>query len=416
MSSSNDQPTSFDTYARYVNAPYVGFLKRCGLQLQIVRAEGASLFDRDGREWVDCLSGYGNLNVGHNHPKIIEAVIAEMRSSRTFNWPFPSDAHARLVERLAVLMPGDLECSLIVNSGSEAVDSALKLVRLATGKTHVICARGAWHGFTLGAMSISEPDMARDFNPLLPDVTHVEYGDASAVERTICERTGAVIVEPIQAESGAVVPPEGYLRELSQCCQRHGVVLIFDEIKTGLAKTGRLFACEHEPATPDIMLLGKSLGGGLMPIGTMTARRELWGKFGFSFAMSSSSAGGNAPACAAGVATLEVMESEELCPRAALQGAKLREAMMDLVQTFPGVVKNVTGRGLLLALHVHTVRQALAIIAHCIGGGVVVLAAFLDRTRILVEPPLCISDAQVEQVMDTLQDAVQRVAASQPGS
>lgn len=413
MSSSSDRSSALESFARYVNAPYVGFLKRIGLELKIVRAQGACLFDRDGRQFIDCLSGYGNLNVGHNHPKIVEAVIAEMTSPRTFNWPFPSDAHARLVEQLAKLTPGDLECSLIVNSGSEAVDSALKLVRLATGKSHIICARGAWHGFTLGAMSISEPTRARDFAPLLPDISHVEYGDSSAVERAICGRTGAVIVEPIQAESGAVVPPDDYLNSLKAICQRNGIVLIFDEIKSGIAKTGRLFACEHDKVFPDIMLLGKSLGGGLMPIGTMTARRELWGKFGLSFAMSSSSGGGNAPACAAGLATLDVVESEALCQRAASQGDKLRLAMMGLVRDFPGTVKNVSGRGLLLALHAHTAKQALDISTHCIRNGVILMAAFLDRTRILVEPPLCITDAQLEQVIVALQHAVQ--SADSPG-
>lgn len=405
----NDSPASLATFAQYVNAPYVGFLKRIGLELKIVRAQGACLFDGDGRQFIDCLAGYGNLNVGHNHPKIVAAVVAEMSSPRTFNWPFPSDAHAALVERLAGLVPGDLECSHIVNSGSEAVDSALKLVRLATGKPHIVCARGAWHGFTLGAMSISEPAMARDFAPLLPDVSHVDYGDAAAVERAIGDRTGAVIVEPIQAESGAVVPPAGYLNELKTICQRKGVVLIFDEIKTGIAKTGRMFACNHDDVAPDIILLGKSLGGGLMPVGVMTARRELWGKFGFSFAMSSSSGGGNAPACAAGLATLDVVESEDLCQRAAGQGEKLRQALLGLVRDFPGVCKNVSGRGLLLALHAHTAKQALAIVTHCIGQRVIMLTAFLDRTRILVEPPLCITDLQLEQVIDALQSEVRRV-------
>ncbi len=404
---SQSSSAALDTFARYVNAPYVGFLKRLGLELEIVRAQGACLYDRDGRQFIDCLSGYGNLNVGHNHPKIVEAVVAEMSSARTFNWPFPSDAHVQLVERLADLAPGDLECSLLVNSGSEAVDSALKLVRLATGKPHVISLHGAWHGFTLGAMSISEPSMARDFAPLLPDVTHVAYGDSAAVERAINDRTGAIIVEPIQAESGALVPPAGYLRDLKAICQRRGIVLIFDEIKTAIGKTGRMFACEHDDVFPDILLLGKSLGGGLMPIGTMTARRDLWGKLGFSFAMSSSSAGGNAPACAAGLATLDVVESEELCQRAASQGEKLWQAMTGLVREFPGVAQGVSGRGLLLALHTHTAKQALAIITHCISKGVVLMAAFLDRTRILIEPPLCLTDPELEQVVVALQGAVQ---------
>lgn len=396
---------------RYTNAPYVRFLRRLGLDLDIVRAEGASVYDAGGRRLVDCIAGYGNLNVGHNHPRVVEAVVEELRSGRPFNWPFLGDAASRLAERLAAVTPGDLECSLVVSSGSEAVESALKLVRLATGKPHVVAAYGAWHGFTLGALGVSEPGMRAGFGPLLESVTHVPFGDATAAEAAIGATTGAVIVEPIQAESGAVVPPDGYLRALAEICRRRDVVLVFDEIKTGIGKTGRLFACEHEDAVPDVLLIGKSLGGGTMPIGALVARRRLWGKVGLSFPMSSSSTAGNAPACAAALATLDVVESEGLCERAERAGARIMATLGELARRYPSVVTGASGRGLLLALHAPSLKAATAIVSRCARRDVLVMTAFCDRTRILIEPPLSISDGELETVVAALGDAAADVAA-----
>ncbi len=400
------------SFARHVNAPYVRFLRRVGLDIDFVRAEGASVFDREGRSYVDCVAGYGNLNVGHNHPKVIDAVVAELRSSRPFNLPFVSDVQTRLAETLARITPGDLECSFIVNSGSEAVDTALKLARLATGKSHVISTRGAWHGFTFGALSVSEPSMCRGFTPLLAGITHAPFGDASAIDAAITAETGAVIVEPIQSENGAVVPPHGYLREVAELCAIKQVMLIFDEVKTGIAKTGRMFACEYDGAVPDVLLLGKSLGGGAMPIGSVTARRGFWGKFGLSFPMSSSSGAGNAPACAAALATLEVVASENLVDHAARKGERLLRAIELLAQEYPSILRGASGRGLLIALHTDSIKSAADIVSACIRRGVIVMAAFCDRTRILIEPPLCIGDDLVERVMAAIAEAVREVATS----
>jgi putrescine aminotransferase len=391
-----------EKYSRHVSAQYVEFLRRQGLALDIERAEQATVFDRDGKRYIDCIAGYGNLNVGHNHPRVVDAVVEELRSPRPFNWPFLSDSQTRLAEKLARVAPGDLTCSLIVNSGSEAVESALKLVRLATGKHRVICAHGGWHGFTLGALSVSEPTLCRDFEPLPGGVTHVRYGDAAAVEEAMDERTGAVILEPVQAESGAVVPPDGYIREIADLCARRNIVLILDEIKTGIGKTGRLFACEHDNAVPDILLVGKALGGGVMPIGALVARRDLWRKFGLSFPMSSSSAAGNGPACAAGLATLEVVETERLCEEAARKGKRALSVLGELAREFPSIVKGASGRGLLIALHMDGLRSASRIVSGCARRGLLVMTAFCDRTRVLIEPPLCIRDDQLDYAMDAL--------------
>jgi putrescine aminotransferase len=397
--------------ARHVNGPYVQFLHRLGLDFEAVRAEGASVYDDAGRRYVDCVAGYGNLNVGHNHPHVIEAVVAELRSPRPFNLPFLSAAQARLAEMLAQVTPGDLECSFIVNSGSEAVDSALKLARLATGRREILTTRGAWHGFTFGAMSVSEPSMLRSFEPLVPGVTALPYGDAAAVEAAITDQTAAVIVEPIQSESGAIVPPAGYLRQLCDLCQQRNVVLIFDEVKCGLGKAGTLWACNREAAVPDILLAGKSLGGGAMPIGTLTARRKLWGRFGFSFPMSSSSGAGNAPACAAAVATLEVIERERLPEKAARSGARFVRLLQQLAADYPQVVRGFSGAGLLLALHTDGPRTSNAIVQGCVQRGVLVMAAFCDRSRVLIEPPLSISDAEIDIVLSALTETVRELAA-----
>jgi putrescine aminotransferase len=403
-----------ESIARHVSAAYVQFLRRAGLDIDVVRAEGVAVFDRSGRRYIDCVAGYGNLNVGHNHPRVIQAVVEELRSPRPFNLPFLSDAQARLSEMLANVTPGDLECSFIVNSGSEAVDTALKLARLSTGKPEIVCTRGAWHGFTFGALSVSEKSMVRSFEPLLPGFVAVPYGDAAAIEAAINDRTAAVIVEPLQAESGAVVPPQGYLTALAEICKRLEVILIFDEVKSGIAKTGRMWACDHEAVVPDVLLAGKALGGGAMPIGTVTARRRFWGRFGLSFPMSSSSGAGNAAACAAAIATLEVVREEALADRAARAGERIGRGLHQLSQDHPSLLRGSSGRGLLLALHTDSAKTASEVVSGCARRGAIVMAAFCDRTRILVEPPLAVSDEDADFVVNAIHDSVHEIATRAP--
>ena len=401
----------FDNYARHVSRPYVDFLRRFGMDFEASRASGAVVEDRSGRKYIDCIGGYGNLNVGHNHPHVIEAMVRALEAGRPFGWPFISQAHCQLAERLAELALGGLDCCLIVNSGAEAVDSALKLARLATGRSGVICCYGAWHGFTLGALSVSEPEMCRSFEPLLPGVRRVPYGDARAAAEAISPEVGAIIVEPIQSESGGVVPPASYLRDLAATCTASGVLLILDEIASGMGRTGNMFACEFEQAEPDVLLVGKSLGGGVMPIGAMLAKRKWWKKFGLSFAMTSSSSAGNVFACAAGLATLEVIQSENLCVNAERQGRRLRQALDGLSSLHPELLRGVTGRGLLLGLHTASQKVAYEIAAHCVHDGVLMMPAFLDRACILIEPPLCINDAQIDEVLGGVQQACEAVSA-----
>lgn len=398
--------------SKRTSAPYVSFLERMGLLVDVKHAEGAIVEDVSGRRYIDCIAGYGNCVVGHNPGPVIAAVVAELQSFRPFNLPFVHEVQALLAERLAQVTPGDLQCSFVVNSGSEAVESALKLARLATGKSGVVCATGAWHGFTFGCLSISEPSMCRQFRPMLDGVKRVAYGDAEAVDASIDNGIGCVIVEPIQSESGAIVPPAGYLRALKEICTKKNVLLIFDEVKTGIAKTGRLFACEHDDASPDILVCGKALGGGVMPVGAIVARREVWGRFGFSFPMSSSSGAGNAPACAAALATLRMVQERSICEQAERQGRRLMDGLRSIQDRFPESLVGLSGRGLLIGAGFTDQKFATAVVTECARRSVLVMNAFCDRTRILVEPPACISDEQVDAVTEALRDAVSVCAAA----
>ena len=396
-------------YAHHTNARYVDLLVSLGLSDEFVRAEGATVYSRNGRSFIDCIAGYGNLNVGHNHPRVVASVVNELNSPRPFNWPFISESQIQLVEKLAKIVPSELSCSFIVNSGTEAVDSALKLVRLATRKPKVVSFHGAWHGFTMGALSVSDPAMCRTLGPLLDQVVHVPFGDVSSADAATDSETGALIVEPIQGESGVIVPSMGYLRELERICRSKDIVFIVDEIKTGLGKTGRMFAFEYDEVVPDMIVVGKSLGGGVMPIGALIAKRRLWGKFGLSFPMSSSSAAGNAPACAAALATLEVIEKEQLCRNASQLGDDLMTGLVNLVEEYPAIFRKVSGRGLLVGLQASNANLSFKLVQGCIQQGVLLMTSFLDRSRIIIEPPLCITKSQIGKVVDALRSAADDV-------
>jgi putrescine aminotransferase len=394
------------TVSHYSNAPYMQFLKRLGMGIDVVSAKGAMIVDSAGRQYIDCIAGYGNCVLGHNPRPVIDAVVLELQSPLPFNLPFVLEVQALLAERLARDTPGDLECSFIVNSGSEAVETALKLSRLATGRSGVICATGAWHGFTFGCLSVSEQSMCRQFRPMLDGIKRVTYGDAAAIEACLDDTIGCVIVEPIQSENGAIVPPQGYLKSLQDLCSKKGVILIFDEVKTGIAKTGRMFACEYDNAVPDVLVCGKALGGGVMPIGAVVAQRKVWGRFGLSFPMSSSSGAGNAPACAAALATLKYVGEEKLCEKAERQGIRLMAGLQLIKEHNPERLLGISGRGLLIGLKFVDQKFASQMVVECAKRSVLVMNAFCDRSKILVEPPACITDEQVDRVVAAIRESL----------
>ena len=304
---------TIEKYEKYLNPAVARLFRFMGLASVETKAEGWIITDSDGREFIDCLGGYGMFCLGHRHPKIVEAVkgaldTIPMCGEILFNRPM-----ADLAERLAEITPGNLQYSFFVNSGTEAVEGALKIARLATGRKKYIAAQNAFHGKTYGSLTATGRDLFRKpFEPLLQNFTHVEFGNIAAMEAAIDTDTAAVILEPVQGEGGIIVPPAGYLTAVRNLCDKNGVLMIADEVQTGIGRTGKWFAVDHEGVTPDIMALAKALGGGIMPIGSFTATPEVWSGLIESPFLHTSTFGGNQMACVAGIATLKVIEEEDL--------------------------------------------------------------------------------------------------------
>ncbi len=336
-----------------VNPGLIRLLGLVGFDRKYVKARGTRLWDEAGNEILDFYGGYGSLNVGHNHPAVVEAVNSVTDLPNMLGATLSPFAGA-LGKNLADLTPGDLANTFFCNSGAEAVEGALKLACAATGRTGAICSTyDAFHGKTAGALSVSGKNAYKDGFALVEDVVLVDYGDASALQSGFESRNvAAFIVEPIQGEAGVVVPPDGYLRDVRRLCDKHGVMLIFDEIQTGLGRTGAMFACEHEGVAPDIMTLAKSLSGGIMPIGCFTTTRAIWDKaFGgmHRAALHTSTFGGNTRATAAAIAALNVIVDEKLADNAREMGEYLLRRLKELEGRHK-LIKEVRGRGLMIGI------------------------------------------------------------------
>jgi ornithine--oxo-acid transaminase len=322
------------------------------LDVVLTRGEGVWVYDVEGRRYLDCLSAYSALNQGHVHPKILQAMIEQAQKLTLTSRAFRNDQLPLFYQELSEL--SGYEMSLPMNSGTEAVETALKLARkwayevkgVPRYQAEIIVAANNFHGRTISIISFSTEALYRDaFGPFTSGFVIVPYGDAQAVQEAIKPQTAAVLLEPIQGEAGVIVPPAGYLRQVAEICRQHHVLLIADEIQTGLGRTGRLFACDHEGVRPDIMILGKALSGGFYPVSAVLADRPILGLFrpgehGSTF-------GGNPLAAAIARAALRVIREERLPERAAEMGAYFLEQLMEIPSPH---VKEVRGKGLLIGV------------------------------------------------------------------
>jgi len=304
------------------------------LDVVITRAEGVWVWDVEGRKYLDCLSAYSALNQGHCHPRIVRAMVEQAHRLALTSRAFRNDQLPLLAQELCELT--GYEMVLPMNSGAEAVETALKVARkwgyvvrgVPDDRAEIIACAGNFHGRTITIVGFSSEEQYRDgFGPFTPGFKLIPYGDAGALERAITPNTVAFLVEPIQGESGVVVPPEGYVRRVREICTRHDVLMVADEIQSGLGRTGKLLACEHEGVRPDVVTLGKALSGGMYPVSAVLASREVLGVLGPGD--HGSTFGGNPLACAVAREALRVIVDGHLCERAAELGeylmARLRE-------------------------------------------------------------------------------------------
>jgi putrescine aminotransferase len=348
-----DRRETVDLFQSYLNNVQVSMFKLLDFDKKFVKAEGVYLWDDNGKRYVDFIGGYGSLNVGHNNPAIIEAVAKMDDQPNMFSVNIGA-VPAALAANLASISPPGLKRCFFCNSGTEAVEAGLKLARLVTNRHKVVSAISAFHGKTLGALSVSGREKYKKlFRPLLEGCYVVPYGDLKALEQALDNRdVAAFIVEPIQGEAGVIVPPPGYLKGAADICRKYGTLFIADEIQTGLGRTGTLFASTFEEVKPDIMLLAKSLSGGIMPIGAMMTTDAHWqkayGTFETAF-LHTSTFGGNTRACAAGIASVNYIIDNDLTRQAKEKGKYLLDKLINLQSDHP-LIKDVRGRGLLIGM------------------------------------------------------------------
>ena len=403
---------TIEKYEKYLNPAVARLFRFMGLASVETKAEGWIITDSDGRKFIDCLGGYGMFCLGHRHPKVVEAVKGALDSipmcgEILFNRPM-----ADLAERLAEITPGNLQYSFFVNSGTEAVEGALKIARLATGRKKYIAAKNAFHGKTYGSLTATGRDLFRKpFEPLLQNFTHVEFGNIEALEAAIDTETAAFILEPIQGEGGIIVPPDGYLAAVRALCDKYGVLMIADEVQTGIGRTGKWFGVDHEGVTPDIMALAKALGGGIMPIGSFTATPEVWTGLIESPFLHTSTFGGNQMACVAGLATLKVIEEEDLLNRGALAGAYLKKGLEEVQKDYPLVIKDVRGRGMMLGIELTKEGAGGMLMSLMIDSNILVAYTLNNPKVIRMEPSLTMPIEVIDQVLTAFRNAIQQTNA-----
>jgi predicted acetylornithine/succinylornithine family transaminase len=372
------------------------------MQVALIEGRGSRVRDVTGREFVDLTAGWGVTCIGHCHPALVEAISSQAgRLMQTTNL-FYTLPQLDLIGKLAALTPDLITRSFLVNSGTEAVEGALKLAHRATGRPKFVSTEGSFHGRTLGALAVIGQAKHRDrYAALLPDPVIVPYGDTDAAGSAIDEETAAFIVEPIQGEGGVRVPPPGYLREVREICRERGALLILDEIQTGIGRTGKMLALQHENVTPDVLTLGKGLGGGF-PVAAFLTSEEVaktvsLGDHGGTYI-------GNPLASAAANAVLRVVCEEKLPERAAELGERIQARLQSFADSHPDLVSEVRGRGLLIGLVLRDVEKAAALPGRALARGILVNVTAGDVMRLF--PPLNIPEDELWPAVDTLLELV----------
>lgn len=363
--------------------------------LVIVRGQGASLFDVDGVEYLDCSSGHGVANLGHAHPKIAEAIYRQASTLITLFETFPNDRRAELMQKITSLVYG-LDKVFLCNSGTESVEAAFKFARISTGRKNIVAAMRAFHGRTYGSLSATFNKKYREgFEPLVPGFSHVPYNNVEALHKAVNDETAAVILEVVQGEGGVYPASAEYIQAARRICDERGALLIVDEIQTGFGRTGRMFAIQHFGVTPDMLTCAKSLAGGV-PMGAVlighNVRNLTPGVHGSTF-------GGNPLSCAAALAALNVMEDENLPRQAEVKGAYLMDKLRRIES--PGI-REVRGMGLIIGIEMK--QKAAPYIKALQEHKIIALNAGMTVIRLL--PPLVISYQQIDHLVHVLNEVL----------
>ncbi|MGN1318365.1 MAG: putrescine aminotransferase [Lachnospirales bacterium] len=364
-----------------------------------------------GEEFIDCLGGFGIYTCGHRNPEILDAVKAQLDHQALHSQELLDPLRGYLAKAVADITPGDLKHCFFTNGGAEAVEMALKLARIATGGRWYISTVGAFHGKSMGAISCGGKNTYRvPYTPMVQQVQHVEYGNAEDTRKAIRnlmavgEKVAAVIVEPIQGEAGVIVPPDGYLKELREICDEYGVALIFDEIQTGMGRTGTMWRCEYEGVTPDIMTFGKAFGGGIMPITGIICTPQMWTQelIDNPWLLGSPTFGGNPVCCAAAIATIKYMVDNDIPKVCKDKGEILKAGLEKLKAKYPSVIDDVRGTGLMLAVEFCKSDVGYSVAKGLFARGVMTAGTLVNAKCIRFEPPAVITEEQISAVLERM--------------
>jgi putrescine aminotransferase len=414
-----------DNFSFYYNRGYLDYRKSVVEMRESPALEwegqGSTFRDIMGREFIDCLGGYGIYSAGIRHPKVVKAVADQLARMPLSSQELLDPLRGALAELLGEISPGDLQYSFFINNGTDAVEGAIKLARIYTGKTNFISSLRGFHGKSCGSLSMLGKWQYREpFLPLLPGIQFVEFGDADAVidELYKADATGAgvaaVIMEPVQGEAGAIVPPDDFWPRIRKACDEYGALLIADEVQTGLGRTGKMFGVEHWGTVPDIMCLGKALGGGVMPLSAFMSTPKIWKVLESNPFIHTSTFGGNPLACAAGIAAVNVTLEEDLPGQAERKGKYFLGQLIALQLSYDRIIRKARGKGLLLGLEFANTEVGYKIVAGLFNRGVLVAGTLTNSKVVRFEPALNISQALIDKVLDALEDTLKEVDQSTP--
>ncbi len=379
---------------------------------------GAVFRDVLGREYLDCLGGFGMMDLGWAYPDVVEAVQAQLRRTPMPSQELIDPLRGVLARLMAQITPGDIKYSFFAASGTEAVEGAIKLAKMYTKKSGFIAALKGFHGKTMGSLSMLGKADYRQPPGILygGPVYHVPFGDAEAVERQLdtCQKVGveiaAALFEPIQGEAGAIVPPDDFWPRIREATRHHGALLIADEVQTGLGRTGKLWGVEHWNVVPDILTVAKSLGGGVMPVSAFCSTEEIWQCMMYPNPfIHTTTTGGGALACSAAIAAINVTLREKLWEQAAAKGNYLIPKLEALAAQYPQIYDRITGRGLLIGMHFRDAEVGYKVAAGLFKRGVLVSGTLTSAQTVRIEPPLIITYAQLDEVLNRLGDTLAEV-------
>ncbi len=382
---------------------------------------GAVFQDVLGREYIDCLGGYGMMDHGWSHPEVVAAVAAQLQRTPMPSQELIDPLRGVLARLMAEITPGDIQYSFFCASGTEAIEGAIKLAKMYSKKSGFIVATKAFHGKTMGSLSMMGKSDYREPPGILygGPVYHVPFGDADAVEKQleICETVGigiaGVLMEPIQGEAGAIVPPDDFWPRIRESTKKYGVLLIADEVQTGLGRTGKLWGVDHWGVKPDILAVAKSLGGGVMPISAFCSTEEIWQCMMYPNPfIHTTTTGGGALACSAAIASINVILRDDFPKQAAEKGAYIMPKLQELAQRFDNIYDFVCGRGLLIGQHFKDSHVGYKVAAGLFKRGVLVAGTLTSAHTIRIEPPIVITYEQIDTVLNKLEDTLVEINKS----